>query len=368
MSVHFISGKPGGGKTLYSVRLIVDELVFGSRVVITNVPLDIGALNAYLQAQFPKKSVDVLTRVWVLDDDQTGLFWTFRPGGVKIARLTKDEWQTGKTPSYAGVKDSGVLYVIDEVHNFFGARQWAETGRDVLFYLSQHRKLGDTVICITQAIGNVDKAFRSLTQDFTFLRNLCKEKYGMFRLPSYFIRKTFTSPPTETSQPMESGTFTLDVSGLASCYNTAAGVGIHGRLADSTERKKGFHWSYALVLVVIITILVFFAAPSAIAKLFDSPKASEMARSKVVSSSRPPVTANGVAAVTQSGVAPVTVALVTPPSNVVTMVAYSTLGGGRMAFILSDGRRLDTEDTRFQGFTKQWVKFAGVTYYAAPNL
>jgi hypothetical protein len=38
MSVRFISGKPGGGKTLYSVHLIYDELRFGRRNIVTMLP------------------------------------------------------------------------------------------------------------------------------------------------------------------------------------------------------------------------------------------------------------------------------------------------------------------------------------------
>ena len=53
MSIHFISGKPGGGKTLYSVRLILDELVNGSRPIVTNVSLNLGRLNEYLQRAHP---------------------------------------------------------------------------------------------------------------------------------------------------------------------------------------------------------------------------------------------------------------------------------------------------------------------------
>src|SRR6185312_8897230 len=190
MAVHAISGKPGGGKSMYSVRLILDELLYGSRVVITNVPLNLPRLNEYLQQEYPHKSIDLFERIRMLDEDMTAHFWTYRPKGrdewLRIRELSKQEWQEGRKPSYAEVTDKGVMYVIDECHNFFNARAWAETGRDVLFYLSQHRHLGDTVVWITQAVMNVDKQFRSVTQDYTYIRNLSKEKMGLFRLPSRF--------------------------------------------------------------------------------------------------------------------------------------------------------------------------------------
>jgi len=285
VSIHFISGKPGGGKSLYGMRLILDELFYGTRHIITNVPLDLPALNAYVAKESGDRVIDVVGRVWVLDDDQTGEFWTYRPG-VRIPRLSKTEWESGSLPSYKGVQDSGVFYVIDEVHNFFGSRQWALTGRDVLFYLSQHRKLGDTVLCITQAIENVDKQFRSVTQDFTFIRNLSKERLGMFRLPGIFMRRTYNSPPSANSTPMESGTFMLDVTGVAACYNSAAGVGIHGRMADKQERKKGIHWAYAVGVVIALIVIVANWGPSALASFFKTPEEKGQAR-RIVSKGSP---------------------------------------------------------------------------------
>jgi len=284
VSVNFISGKPGGGKTLYAVKLILEELIYGNRPIYTNIPLNPGALSEYIQKTYPNKSIDLLTRLVLLDDDtQTPKFWTIRPGQPSIPLLTAAQWSAGEKPKYENITDSGVFYAIDEIHNFFNARAWQETGRDVLFYLSQHRKLGDTVICITQAIGNVDKQFRSVTQDFTYLRNLNKERMGLFRLPSVFVRKTYGSPATDTSQAMESGTFTLDVSGIASCYNTAQGVSIHGKSADLGEKKSGLPVWVFIVGVPAIIFAIVWGVPRGIAKMFSPDKAV----AKIQASSQP---------------------------------------------------------------------------------
>jgi len=271
MPIHFISGKPRGGKSLYAVKLIVDELVYGTRPVFTNVPLVLSELNSYLQKQFPDKSVNLFERVRLLTDDEAAKFWCYRPHGVEIPCLSKEDWAKGKRPDYVGVIDDGVFYAIDEVHNFFNSRNWMETGRDVLYYLSQHAKLGDTVLAITQHVGNVDKQFRSVTQDYTYLRNLAKERMGVFKMPGVFLRKTYLQPATDTSKPMETGTFRLDVSGLAACYNTAVGVGIHGRQADKLEKKKGLSWVWFAVGVPIVVMIALHYGPRALANAF-SPK------------------------------------------------------------------------------------------------
>ena len=52
MGIHFISGKPGGGKSLYATKLVFEELRFGARHIVTNLALNIGELNAYYQAHF----------------------------------------------------------------------------------------------------------------------------------------------------------------------------------------------------------------------------------------------------------------------------------------------------------------------------
>ena len=269
MSIHFISGKPGGGKTLYSVKLIVEELVRSNRCIITNVPLLLPRLNEYLQQNYPKLFEERFTgeqlrhissRIILLDEDDLPKFFTYRPDDVRLESVSNQEWKAGKRPDFSQVKDGGVLYVLDEVHIAFNARAWAETGHEVLYYLSQHRKLGDDVICITQAIGNVDKQFRSVAQDFTYLRNLSKQRAGLFRLPAMFIRSTYAQPATDNSKAMETGTFKLDVSGLASCYDTARGVGIHGRTgADTNSRKKGFHWLWFVIgLPLIVWALLHY--------------------------------------------------------------------------------------------------------------
>lgn len=333
MSIHFISGKPRGGKTLYSVKLIVDELVHGRRPVVTNVPLDLGRLNEYLQEKYPKACVNIHERVLMLSDEDAGKFWTVRPG-FRAEVLSAQDWDSGRFPDFAGRKDEGVMYVIDEIHNFFNARLWAKTGRDVLFYLSQHGKLGDTLICITQHVGNVDKQFRSVTQDYTYLRNLTKERMGLFRLPAVFVRKSYLQPATDTSVPCESGTFRLDVSGLASCYDTAQGVGIHGRAADKGEKRSGIPW-YVFVIVVPVLIIgvVVYGPRMAVAAI--SPSAVAVAANPVASFKSNVVAVAGASVVPVVSVAPVA-------STNALRVTGGVSWGSWCQLSLSDGRVLDS--------------------------
>lgn len=342
--IHAISGKPRGGKSLYAVRLVVDELLYGNRQIITNLPLKKGELNAYFQERYPDRVVDVLNRVVILTDAETAEFWLHRGYPVEgLRRLTEAEWVQKKRPNYAGVKDNGVFYVIDEVHNFFNARAWAETGRDVLFYLSQHAKLGDTVIWVTQSIGNVDKQFRSVTQDYTYLRNMAKEKLGRFTLPNVFVRQTFTEPAGLNSQAMETGTFRLDVTGLCRLYDTAQGVGIHGRTADTAEKRKGIPWWVAVILFPAVIWAFLWYSPQVIANL-TKPKVTEKQRQQLISTNVPAglkTPAEIEAMPTQSKEQTSTSG--NEAANEVVCTGWSILNGKATAF-LSDGTILRERD------------------------
>src|SRR6185437_2532518 len=173
-------------------------------------------------------------------------------------------------------------------------------------------------------VMNVDKQFRSVTQDYTYIRNLSKEKMGLFRLPSRFIRKTYGSPASETSQPMEIGSFKLDCAGLASLYSTAAGVGIHVRgNADIGERKSGVHWGVFVVAVPLLIFALYRFAPSVVASLFD-PKRHGLKTSPAFQSKTPAVSHHET--VNLSGPEPMTEsAQPRGGSNRVDMVGYSVL-------------------------------------------
>ncbi|MCH6257411.1 zonular occludens toxin domain-containing protein [Puniceicoccaceae bacterium K14] len=264
MAIHFVSGKPGHGKTLYSVGKIVRELSFSARRVITNVPLDLPRVNEYIQEKHPKANPELHDRLVILDETQTKEFWKFR-GDDDRSKL-------------------GCLIVIDEIHIHFNAREWMKTGKDCLHYISQHRKLNDDIIAITQSIGNVDKQFRSVAEDFSVMRNEYSAKFGPFRGRGRFTRKTYDSYTGDSQRqvPFEVSHFQLDASGIASCYNTSAGVGV---LNDSNPNKlkpaKGIPvmliWPVLGIIVILITLVPWFlsrASADQIEKTFTSENSS----------------------------------------------------------------------------------------------
>lgn len=371
MAIHAISGKPGGGKSMYAMKLLIHELVFGSRVVVTNLAINEGGLNEYLQENFPHlwrsgRSFNLSERLRIIDEDEMGKFWTIRghyDAGITV--LTKEDWGRGKLPNYSGVKDSGCAYFLDEVHIKFNARAWMETARDALHYLSQHRKMGDTVVWITQAVENVDKQFRSVTQDYTYLANLSKQKYGMFTMPAVFIRRTFLSPNSSPgSEPVESGMFKLDVRGVGKCYDTAKGIGIHNAGgADKGERRKGVPWYVFAVGFPALLILLGMSVPNLAAKWF-MPNGPEKA--KPVSARGTNVPAPAVNGPTADIVVTNTVSA-SRSNSVVWCVACSQTSKGWLA-VLSDGRTLSSQRGTLSYVDTEEVRSGTNVYRMKPEI
>lgn len=280
MSVKFISGKPGGGKSYYALTIVIHELRTTNRMIVTNLAINLPVLCAYLQDKFGKDFY-ARWRIRFIDHQEAAEFFRFYGYGPDLKdKITVQEFDTdrgkgtrklldysprAKVPEAIGFPDvtppfrpnGGVLYVLDEVHEFFNARRWQTTGDEALHYLSQHRKLGDDVICISQSINNIDKQFRSVGQDYTYVRNHAKEAlpmfHGLVRSVRAFHRQTYLEPYTGTGSTLgvqEDKWFTLDPK-LAECYNTAAGVGVQGAGADTKEKRSGLPPWAPLILLAL---------------------------------------------------------------------------------------------------------------------
>ncbi len=375
MSIHFVSGKPGGGKSLYAMKLLVNELVLSKRVVITNLPVNLGELNAFLQEKYPTASINLFERLQLLDDaTETGRFWLYRGPG----RTIPEKADTQGMPDYDGAGlVPPVLYIIDEMHTFFNSREWMKTGKGALFYASRHRHLGDDLVCVTQQIGNVDKQFRGLAQDFTYLRNHAKEKFMGLRSLNRFTRKTFLEPWTGApgQQASEWGSFKLDVKGLGSCYNTAAGMGVLNQSADTKEPKKGFSVVWLIPLALVAVVLAFKAPDYFIRKLVGHavipPVATKPAGQGASGTNGTPAGVGGgvppsarprLPAVAPGSVEPAGVSTNVP----VYVSALTVLPGGKAMVFLTDGRSFTERDPALQAVDRDFAVISGKIYRFGP--
>jgi len=128
-------GRLGGGKTYTAVTRMVDAWVAGATVC-TNVAVRWPAVKEYVQ------------RHWkLLLDDRQFIF-------LEDSQIPKFHLHT----------PSNCLIVLDEAHLWFNARDWSQSDRDLLAFLTQSRKYQTDVIFISQAAANMDKQFMRLVQ------------------------------------------------------------------------------------------------------------------------------------------------------------------------------------------------------------
>jgi Zonular occludens toxin (Zot) len=277
--ITFVTGKPGAGKGLMAMKLIVDELVNTKRNVITNLAVRIlpwingrGEAMIGLQQFLLKtygKDFDCLARVWFLHDDQAAEFFLWRVSktaadGFRLERAKPEILSRGDNEKVMGfdtdlaTQNGSCFYVIDEAWKFWGSRNWQRTGEGVLFYNAQHRKFGDDVLIVTQHTKQIDPAVQRVAQDFWVVRNHGMLSMGIFRQPDAFTVAIYEHPPVGSSQePMSRKVFTLDRKGIAQTYDTSAGVGLSGKMvADTMRRKKGIPWWGALIFALLLLFLL----------------------------------------------------------------------------------------------------------------
>jgi len=256
MASRAISGRPGGGKSLFSVMLLVRELFETQRPIVTNLPLRLDNILRYC-LNHGRNDIDVHGRIQILDDSEVPHFWRFRGNGrTPLPPCSNDQYKQGQRPAFDQVEPGGVCYFLDEVHDFLNSRNWQKTGEGCLFYISKHRHLGDDVFWITQAIKNVDSQFRSVTQDYTYCRNFSKEKYRGFTKGNFFTATTYLEPLTwqamfHNPDYQEQEKFKLDPE-LKECYYTSK----QKLAADTGHKTKGLSikWLFAGIAGLVLLV------------------------------------------------------------------------------------------------------------------
>ncbi|HEY3863147.1 MAG TPA: zonular occludens toxin domain-containing protein [Verrucomicrobiae bacterium] len=287
MSLYFVCGKVGAGKSYRGVVSMVDQLLHDDRLIVTNLPVNLAALSEFLVRRYPTHNVCLIdhlrpalpgeeadadgmvfepSRIRILQEDELAEFYRVRhQAAEKALRIEREkgnrnpvcldfsQWLKGG--KFSG---KGVIYHLDELQLFYNVRKFADAPDEFPFYLSQHRKLGDDIYVYTQQPQNVDKMFRSFTQEFIYVVNIGKKRVGPFAAPKIFRFAAYPEPFTgQVGQICQySGYFRMDYE-LAATYNTAAGIGIEAAKADVGSKVKGLHWRWLLLLPVLLTVSVF---------------------------------------------------------------------------------------------------------------
>lgn len=256
--INIVVGPPGAGKGLWLIQVVRDILLDTNQTIVTNFAVKLAELNIWFQKNYPDKAIDLHERIRFLELDEIKRFYLIRGNGREIQGVTKEQEKQNVFPDYDPCKQwPPVCYILDEADIHFGAREYADHGRSVNFYNKQHRKLSDTVYYCCQSAEQLDKQIRLLAQQTIVLKNLRKQKKGIFSLPAVFCWSAYYQVPKLNDKPMASGFFRLNIDhGLQECFETAAGVGLAGMKADRDEKAKGVSLLWAIPALIIAGILL----------------------------------------------------------------------------------------------------------------
>jgi hypothetical protein len=219
MGFHIVSGRPASGKTCLLLRSIVEELVKGKRLVLTNVRLDLDRLKIFLDVVYPKLApIDLRSRIRFLDDEEVAEFWLYRHEGLIVQRGVIDSLTPVVFPHAEMATAGGCVYFLDEVQQWFGRSLSAVRGSRLFFYLSQSRCLGDEVFAVTQQEDSLHPTFLELAQDYTVMASEWRvERQRRFFYSVYAC----CGARRRAAKPFCTGNFRLDVEGLDLCVATS---------------------------------------------------------------------------------------------------------------------------------------------------
>jgi len=153
-----------------------------------------------------------------------------------------------------------VLYGIDEAHVLFDARSWKASSAALTFYNSQHAKLRDDVIFVTQFLKLLEVRVRGFAEQFHVYRNFFGVKaFSILRMPRRIRELQYSvEPGPGAGAPDQEKWRTLDLK-KAACYDTMAGVAVVGGRKPDERKGKGFGVPWWVPLVALVAFGVFMS-------------------------------------------------------------------------------------------------------------
>lgn len=287
MPIYSLEGTPGSGKTLYCVQKIIPDFLKirdqdGNLVpkhIYTNIdglrPELICAwlgLPEYAFAEYFHvlgQAVDEKGQVY--EDKDLVRWWFYKPETIEWIETLDGNKRKERIPdpTKAEVIPLGSLVIIDELQNYYGARDFAQTvSRSCIDYITKNRHYGWTLFWMSQSVDSVDVTFRRNTQYVYFLES--KENYGFSKSASVKKYEGWLAGDKTMVTPFAKETFTHDKK-YYSAYNSYF-KGVKGEVRYKTNvflAHKGF--VAVLVIIALCAISVIFNNPlKALGKSMDS--------------------------------------------------------------------------------------------------
>lgn len=244
-AIFALTGKPGAGKSYFATRCIIAEIVKGNnRTIVTNVPINRTKLRDYVKKDFNLYDLETFTdnRFFFSNRGHYNLTIDNASENLDFGQILQDD-------------DEGVLYIIDEAHLYFNARNWKHMLGATLSYITFIRHIGDTCIYMCQKFSDIDSQFRGKTQAFHLLRNLDKERFGMFKRGSgfrcyqYLEESHISTHGSTINNAVQDFTYPFKLA-IAECYNTS----LFNKGHDKKYKVTGIKLNHALAFLVVLLL------------------------------------------------------------------------------------------------------------------
>jgi len=366
MAIRILFGPGGSGKSLYQMRIVVQELRHTKRNIVTNLAIDLPRLQEWCEEQFPAEVIDVGRRIRILNVEEGKQFWKYRGNAVLSASQTFD-------PDYVDDRgDYGVCFIVDEAGAAgFNARGWAATegrstrGVECEWYLDQQRKFSDDVWASAngRAPSAIAKPFRDKAHEFVRLKNGYLSSFGKFRGIGKFTARFYNHEPDKNSEPFKQEEWKMDATGLASCYRTQDGVGVVGVNADKGQRAKGIPAQFIIPGVICGLLVLFVGGNKLSAYYIRKGREPKEPNSEVVNKKQPGQAAPSSVAnqsTKEQGSDVVGQLTVTPGTRV---RGYAVRKNGTANVVLEDGRTMIEGEAGLVNIQRNGVTFGRVKHF-----
>ena len=257
-----LTGKPGAGKSYFATRVIIAEITEGkNRPIVSNVPINKEKLREYVGKDFYYYPLETYTdnKAFFSNRGYYKLDVADQGANVDFAPLLKED-------------DDGVLFIIDEAHLYFNARNWKHMPQATLSYITTIRHVGDSLIWMCQKFTDIDSQIRGKTQAFHLLRNLEKEKLGMFkrgtgfRCYQYQEESHINSHGSGTHPPSQDFAYPFDIK-VAECYNTS----LFNKAHDKKYKIKAIPLNYIIYAGISVAVVaIYWVADGGYRKMFSA--------------------------------------------------------------------------------------------------
>ena len=241
-AIYGLTGKPGAGKSYFATRLIIAEITKGkNRPIVSNVPINKKKLREYVKKDFYYYDLETYTdnKAFFTNRGYYHIDVNDLGSNVDFAPLLKED-------------DEGVLFIIDEAHLYFNARNWKHMPQATISYITTIRHVGDSLIWMCQKFSDIDSQIRGKTQAFHLLRNLAKEKLGIFkrgtgfRCYQYLDEHHISNHGSITAQVAQDFSYPFELK-IAECYSTS----LFNKSHDKRYKVKGLPLKYLIYAIVL---------------------------------------------------------------------------------------------------------------------